>query len=347
MVVVLYSVAAFLAVAKVMNDKANDLRNQQTRMSPDRIEPGFTPPDPLPPQGQFVTVKVGTYVDSITNLSIRDSTWSAEFYLWFSWKGQRDLDPGGKLVLVDGSILEKQLLDDYHAEDGTNYQRYRVAAKFQKLFNTALIPVERPMLNIYIEDGIRNGTSLRYIADNASNISSRARSAGYTVTGASYVVKPHTYRTSYGDPRKPANQHATFSQYVVGISLRKTSLGVYFRIFLCLYAALALALSCFYLKPVDVRRLALPAASYFGIVANYYVINAILPPSDTFGLADIVTSFGLGTVFISVALSLLSNYLYEKRSEVALAVVLDGIMFYTISLCCIAANIVIPASAIV
>ncbi len=346
-VIVLYALAIALSVAKIVHDKAADQRNHVARMSPNTVEPGLTPPDPLPPEGSFVTVKIGSYVDSITNLSIRDSTWSGEFYLWFDWKGQKDLDPGGRLVLVDGSIQSKQLLDDYHGADGENYQRYRIAARFQKIFDTALIPIERPMLNIHIEDGARDGTMLRYVADKDSNISSRAQSAGYTVAGIAYVVKPHTYRTSYGDPRKKENQRVTFSQYVVGISLEKTSLGVFFKIFLCLYASLALALANFFVKSIDVSsRLALPSASFFGIVANYWVVNAILPPSNTFGLVEIVTTFGLGTIFVSVALSLLSNYLYDKRGEVALAHSLDGAMFYTVSLCCVAANVVIPMSVL-
>lgn len=47
--------------------------------------------------------------------------------------------------------------------------------------------------------------------------------------------------------------------------------------------------------------------------------------------------FALGIAFLVIVL-------YAVAAS--LAVALDGIMFYTISLCCIAANIVIPASAI-
>lgn len=346
-VIGMYAMAVSSAVVKLRNDRVAEQQLHQARMGTNSVESGLTPPDPLPSEGEFVTVTIGTYVDSITNLSIRESTWSGEFYVWFSWKGPKDLDPGGKLVLVNGSILNKQLLEDYHGDDGVNYQRYRIAARFQELFSTALIPVERPMLNINIEDGARDGSTIRYAADSAANISSRARTPGYTVAGMSTVVKPHTYRTSYGDPRKQADQRATFSQYVVGITLARTSLGVYFKIFLCLYAALALALANFYIKPVDVSpRFAMPSASYFGIVANYFVINSVLPPSNTFGLVDIVTTVGLGTVFLSVALSLAANYFYDRRGEPQTARALDGVMFYTVTLCSVVANIAIPASAI-
>jgi hypothetical protein len=128
----------------------------------------------------------------------------------------------------------------------------------------------------------------------------------------------------------------------VGISLEKAGLGVFFKIFLCLYAAVAVALANFFLRPIDAGRLALPAAAYFGIVANSFVVNSILPPSHSFGLVDIVTSFGLGTVFITVARALLVNHLYSIRGEAEVALCLDQLLFFAATVGCIAANIAIP-----
>jgi hypothetical protein len=346
LVVVLYVAAISFAVATMIGYRLTDARNHLARMSPSLVEPGHTAPDPLPAQGDFVNVRVGVYVDNISDLSIRNSSWIGEFYVWFIWRGQKDLDPGGKLVLVDGSVVRKQLLDDYHGADGSNYQRYRITAKFEKAFNTAMVPVERPMLNIYLEDGSRDGRTLRYVADDGSQISSRVNVAGYNIVGFAIVVKPHTYRSSYGDPRKPGDQRTTFSQYVVGISLEKIGLGIYFKVFLSLYAALALALASFFAKPTTPSRFALPTASYFGAVANSYIVNSILPPSNNFGMVDFVTTIGLGTIFVVVAISLTSNYLYDRKGETFLALTMDQAMFLTLSLCCLVANIAIPLAVI-
>jgi hypothetical protein len=346
LVVVLYGAAISFAVATMIGYRMTDARNHLARMSPSLVEPGHTPPDPLPAQGDFVSIRVGVYVDSIADLSIRNSSWNGEVYVWFNWHGQKDLDPGGKLVLVDGSAVRKQLLDDYHGADGSNYQRYRITAKFEKAFNTVMVPVERPMLNIYLEDGSRDGHTLRYVADDGSQISSRVQVAGYNIVGFATVVKPHTYRSSYGDPRKPGDQHTTFSQYVVGISLEKIGLGIYFKVFLSLYAALALALASFFAKPTTPSRFALPTASYFGVVANSYIVNSILPPSNNFGMVDFVTTIGLGTIFLVVTISLTSNYLYDRKGETHLALTMDRAMFFTVGLCCLVANIAIPLAVI-
>ncbi len=345
-VLLVYSICLCFAVLSLSGNKTQAERQHQARMSPTDIEPGLTPPDPLPPEGNFATVKVGTYIDDIDGFSIRDSLWSANFYVWFSWTGQKDLDPGGKLVIVDGTITKKDLLEDYHGSEGENYQKYRVSAKFIKFFDTMRVPIENHMLNIYLEDGYRDGTKLRYVADDSSNISSRVKIPGYTILGTVYVTKPHTYRSSYGDPRTSRNNAKTFSQYIAGIQIKRAGPGVYVKIFVSLFAALALALSNFFVKPSDVGpRFSLPSAAYFGAVANSYVANSILPPSGNFGLTDYVAAFGMGTIFLTIALSLLSNYLFVKKDDKTTALVLDRAMFFTVGFCCLTANIVIPLSA--
>jgi hypothetical protein len=161
------------------------------------------------------------------------------------------------------------------------------------------------------------------------------------------VVKPHTYRSSYGDPRLASDDRKTYTQYIVGIEITRANMGVYGKIFLSLFAALALALSNFFVKPTDVGpRFSLPTAAYFGAVANSYVANSILPPSGSFGLVDYVAAFGMGTIFLTIALSLLSNYISVKKDDKALSYVMDRVMFLVLGTCALAANIALPFSAI-
>ncbi len=341
-----YSLCIYLSTTALFTNKIDAAMHHAARMHPTQVEPGHTPPDTLPAEGEFVAVKVGSYIDNIESLLIRDSVWSANFYLWFSWTGPKELDPGSKFVIVDGTINKKDLLEEYHGEGNVHYQKYRVSAKFLKFFDTMRVPIEAHMLNIYIEDGARDATKLRYVADHTANISSRVKIPGYSIAKHSNVVKAHTYKASYGDPRRGEGDKKTYTQYVVGIEIHRSNFGVYAKIFVSLFAALALALSNFFVKPSDVGpRFSLPSAAFFGAVANSYVANSILPPSGSFGLVDFVAGFGMGTIFLTIALSLISNYLYVKRDDKALAYVMDRVMFFVVALCCVAANVLIPMSA--
>ena len=315
------------------------------RMNPTAAEPGKTPPDPLPASGNFARVKVGTYFEDIQNLSIRDSAWSTNFYIWFSWKGDAKLDPGGKFEVVDGAIRKKELLEDYHDPGGYNYQRFRVSATITKFFTTSRVPLEDHMLNVFVEDGSRDGTKLRYVADDASNISSRLNVPGYTITGNSYIIKNHTYKTNYGDPKYSNDHKRVFSQYIAAIQIKRIDFGFYCKIFLSLFAAILLALSSFYVNPADTSpRFSLPTGAFFGAVANSYLANSLLPTSGSFGLVDHISGIGLFTIFIAVLVSLLSCH-YNRHDEKALAIAFDRTMFWVVGLCCIAGNIIIPLCA--
>ncbi|MDR3589016.1 MAG: hypothetical protein P4N41_05085 [Negativicutes bacterium] len=345
-ILVLYSLVTFYSASTMYNNRMHASENHVARMNPTAAEPGRTPPDPLPEGGNYATVKIGTYIDDVDSLSIKDSNWTTNFYVWFNWNGDKTLDPGGKMVLVDGVINKKDLLEDYHDINGVNYQRYKISAKIIKFYDTTRVPIENQMLNIYIEDGARDGTKLRFEADSSSNLSSRITIPGYRIIRSSNVVKTHTYRSSYGDPKVEPNAQKVFSQYIYAMEINRIDYGLYIKLFLSLFAALLLTLSSFFIKPSDIGpRFSLPTGAYFGAVANSYVVNSILPSSGSFGLVDHVAGIGLFTIFLSIALSLVSHFLYVRKDEKDLSAVLDRAMFCVVGVSCLIANIVIPLCA--
>ena len=345
-ILVLYSLVTYYSASTMYNNRIRAAANHEARMNPTAAEPGKTPPDPLPEGGNYATVKIGTYIDDVDSLSIKDSNWTTNFYVWFNWNGDKTLDPGGKMVLVDGVINKKELLEDYHDNNGVNYQRYKVSAKIIKFYDTTRVPIENQMLNIYIEDGARDGTKLRFEADSESNRSSRITVPGYNIIGTSNVIKTHTYRSSYGDPKVAPNTKKVFSQYIYALEINRIDFGLYIKLFLSLFAALLLTLSSFFIKPSDIGpRFSLPTGAYFGAVANSYVVNSILPSSGSFGLVDHIAGIGLFTIFLSIALSLVSHYLFVRKDEKDLSTILDRAMFIVVGLSCLFANIIIPFCA--
>ena len=300
----------------------------------------------LAENGEYVPVKVGTYIDSFESLSIKDSFWSTNFYIWFSWQGDRELNPGGSFFLVNGTITKKDLLEEVHDPDGMNYQRYRVSAKMIKFYDATRVPLEDHMLNLYVEDGVRDANKIRYVADSVS-ISPRAEIPGFKIVRLSDVVQAHSYKTAYGDPRAVAGSERVYSQYLAGIRISRDGIGSYIKIFLSLFAATLLTLFSFFIKPTDYgTRFAMPTGAYFGAVANSYVANGALPSyAGEFGLVDHITGIGLLTITLSIVLSLYSYHLAVRKSEPDLAIALDRVMFMVLGGSCLLANIIIPFCA--
>lgn len=316
------------------------------RMTPGAVERGQTPPDPIPETGDFVPVTMGLYLDGIETLSIRDSFWTATFYVWFRWNGDRSLAPGTNFRIVDGRIERRDLQDEYYGPDGTNYQRFRVVARLTKFFNTTRVPRDDHMLNIYIEDARFDAARLRYVADPATNVSSRVRVAGYTVTGGQQAVKTHTYRTSYGDPRLAGSPNRTFSQYVYGLTIERAGIGIYFKIFIGLFAGMALAFASFGLRASDAGpRFSMLAGAYFGAVANSYLAGSLIPFSGQFGLVEYVTFTGLFTIFFALIATIVSIYIWNVKADKQLSRAFDLVTIATAGVGYVIVNLVMPLSA--
>jgi hypothetical protein len=317
------------------------------RMTFGLAEPGQTPPDPIPAAGDFVPVSIGLYLDGVEAVSIRDSFWTPTFYLWFRWNGDRALNPGGNFRIVDGSVLRKDLQDEYYGADGTNYQRYRVSARVTKFFNTTRVPRDSHQLNIYVEDSRLDASQLRYVADPATGISSRVRIPGYDVShAAEQVAKTHTYRTSYGDPRVAGAGRRTFSEYAYGVDIARAGMGIYFKVFIGLFAGMALCLTSLNLRASDAGpRFSMVGGAYFGAVANSYLVGSLIPSSGQFGLVEYVSFLGLFTIFFSLIATMASIYIWAIREDRTLSRAFDRVTLVVAGTGYVAVNIALPLAA--
>lgn len=340
-----YLALGTLAISTVEGEKRTANRNHALRLDPSAAEPDKTAPEPFPANTDFTRVQVGIYLDGIDALSIKDSSWMGTFYIWFRWKGNKSLDPGKTFRLVDAGVEKKDLQDSYTGEDGTNYQCFKVVARITKFFNTTRVPLDDHMLNIYVEDA-RDASQLRYVADPSSNVSSRVKVPGYSITGFGHVVKPHTYKTAYGDPRAAEGKHATFSEYNFAVSIKRSGVAVYVKLFIGLFAGVLLAFGSFFIRPSDAGpRFGIPSAAYFGVMANTYLVYSMLPPSGQFGLADYVTGIALFTISLCVASSLMSGYFFLRRDEKEMSRRLDQASWISIGIAFLIVNVALPISA--
>jgi hypothetical protein len=108
--------------------------------------------------------------------------------------------------------------------------------------------------------------------------------------------------------------------YTYGLDIRRQGMGVYFKIFIGLFAGMALAFTSFGLRASDAGpRFSMLAGAYFGAVANSYLAGSLIPSSGQFGLVEYVTFTGLFTIFFSLSDDHLRLYLEQAGRQAALA----------------------------
>jgi hypothetical protein len=298
-------------------------------------------------EGNPVDVRVGVYVNQIPEFSLRNFSWTADLFVWFQWTGNM-LDPGESFQFIDGNIVQKEKISD--SVDGeTHYSRYHVVADFNQFFDVARFPLNQFILTIGIIDPLHPVYRLRYIADEqSSGASSRVRIIeGISLSKTLGLVKLYPYQTSFGDPSLPEGYHPTFSSFVYGLWLTSPGLGYYLKLFLPLYISVLIAISVFFIKPIDVDpRFGLGVGALFAAVANSYIISSLLPPSGGLVMADSINAFGITVIFLTVIQSILSLYLFEIKEKESLSRRLDRVSCIIFPVGFIVVNIGITVAAL-
>ncbi len=269
------------------------------------------------PEGDYTEVEVGLYIEALRNVSIVDSTFEAVFYLWFTWQGEQEFNPGDSFQIVGGQILEKDIVSE-HYDDDQHYQRYKVTALVDKYYDLTRFSLENHMMNIYIEDTTRDGARLRYVADSEeSNISSRVEIPGFAINhGISTTVKPHSYKSTYSSPSAAGADERVFSQFIVGIPIEREDAGFFLRMAIPFALSVLLGLFSLFSHKTDADSLGLSGASFFGVVANAYVVSSLIPANGGgFGLLDMINVISLFSVILVVVFSLYSLNQRNKMED--------------------------------
>jgi hypothetical protein len=326
-----YALAGGLLYALIHNNKRSaDLRHE-ARMNPDAPDPGVTAADTdLPDGASPLPVTAGIYVDRISELSVPESSWTAEFYVWFRWSGA-DVGIGELFDVIDGSIESRSLQDAIVMGDD-HYVRYRVLARITKAFDTSRFPCDDHLLTIGLESPKHTREQLLFFPDvSSSSVSSRIRVPGYDVTGSVILEKPHSYRSTKGDPRVPADVRITRSQLRMGLSIGRPGPGLYYKLFQSLFIAIGIALLAAFIRPTDLDpRFGLGIGALFAAVANSYVTASLTPQTDVASLADIVNGLGAFTILLTLIQSTISLQIHERRGDADLSRRFDRLSFWVI-----------------
>ena len=314
-------------------------------MNPNLTEPGLNTEDfNLPTNSSPTKVFSGIYIDRITDLSLSDSSWNVNFYLWFKWNDS-DINPGENFQIINGDIENKDLVDNF--TNGTeHYEIYYVKANITKFFDISRFPTDSHVLYIEIEDKVSQRKDLIYVAENGtSDINSNVQVNGYNIGKILVIEKPHVYNSSFGDPR--IEKGPTFySQLRAGIDLVRPDLGFYFRIFIGLFIAVAAALVALFIKPTQAEpRFGLGAGALFVAIANNIITSGLIPKTGVLTLADMVNDLGLLLILITIIESTISLYIYDIKGEKKLSRKLDRISFIILIIIYIIINVVIIAAA--
>ncbi len=282
--------------------------------------PGALKAEPAPEPARVV---VGTYVNQITGVNLRDNQVNVDFYVWFRWDDD-SLNPLESFELMNGRIESRTPTPIRKLKD-TNYGQARVQAVLNQPWDVNRFPLDSQTIRLVIEDSDMTADRIVYVADtDNSTIDPDVEVSGYDLSGNTATVAAHRYRTNYGDITLPKNHESVYSRYTHSITLERPDSTYYIKTFSTIFISSVVAFLAFLVKPVDLDpRFGLGIGALFAVVACYFVIASDLPRSSGFTLSDRVNLASMGMIFLSLMQSAVSLMIYERNA--AKSILLDRV----------------------
>lgn len=256
----------------------------------------------IPPTSR--EVRVGIYMESIYDISVKDDSWKAKFLLWFAWEGDewepRDY-PGNRFIVGNGLANSKLLLDEYH-EDGVHYQQYRVIATMEKYFDTMRYPLDSHQLKVFIEDE-RDMSEVRYVPDtDNSALSPYLNIAGFSVINHDTGLYLNEYSSNMGHPalEKEGFEGKKTFEYVFVTRVNRAGFSLFLKAFLSLLGILLwVCIGLYDCAYNQTNAMGAINTGIFGVVSSMIVGMNLLSDARGAGLIEYINFFSLAMILLA------------------------------------------------
>ncbi|HWK89778.1 MAG TPA: hypothetical protein VNP72_07275 [Longimicrobium sp.] len=263
---------------------------------------------PAPPQ----RVLMGLYVVEISNLDLKSSTFTGDFYVLVRSEGTAD---GTNFEVMNGTG-EPCVLGTQRQQGATRYSQFRCRYEFHHVFDVADYPLDEHDLTLELEDRALPLRDLIYEPDREfTGLDQAVVLPGWHIGPAEARAVPHHYRTA-NNPTFAAGGEGSFSRLIVTIPVRREGLVIYLKSFLVMFLSVGIGLLGSALSAEHVEaRLGIGVGGIFGVVSSYLVVSDALPETAQFTLADKLHLVGMGAVFLSILVSVMVYRVYVRQGE--------------------------------
>ena len=260
-------------------------------------------------------VVVGTYLNNVFAVDIKNSQFTVDFYVWFRWEGD-DLKPLDTFELANGRITAKTGF--VKKKLGTqNYALCRVLGTITKFWDMRRFPLDKHTLTIEIEDSEQDERTLDYVvdADNAG-ISPELEIPGWIVTRTGGRALQHRYHTNYGDTSLATRQESSYARYIYSIDVARPGIGRFLRVFFGLFISVLISWCAFFVRPKESSpRVSLGVGATFAAAAVTVAINSGLPDTNSVTMADKLVMLTLAMIVGSVVVTITALTLFANDKD--------------------------------
>ena len=317
----LFLIAPACAMALVLWTNA---RSHADPTPPPSTPPIVQPVSPPPSASESLqTVTVGLYLQNIPEIDIKSNSFSAEFYLWFRWKGEVDPTLTYQLtnattvsdlsqipVYTDGSGAPKA----EELPDGYKLQTFHVYGKFGHPFPLGRYPFDSHDIVISIEDAKLDASHLVHDIDRAGTATRPDLTIpGWNLSAMTATLGRTQFATSFGDTRVQGNRQA-YSRVDFAVHIERPVVGIVSKTVIPIALILLITFGAFFCQPSDIdARLCLTITALISAVALQITAATELPPTGSLLLLDQIYILSYVTILAVTFCCIAVNRLFHAE----------------------------------
>jgi hypothetical protein len=335
-ILLLYAIGGFFMVAQLRGYKAETERNRQARIKAVMIAPNtfFSNATKQPEE-----VPVGVYVHRIGEFSSNESSWTADFDIWFRWTGDK-VKPGESFQIANGQVNLRELREAF-VTGGNHYERYHINARMSDSIDALRFPISDVVLTIQVNETKYDARTMRYLADQqGSGYSRRGIPPTMSIAQMLSAVPKPVRGPSRSDPNG-----TSYPYYVFAMLANPPSGRLFLTLFQALYASVLLAMLGAFIRPINGDgRFGVGIGAFFAAVGNNIYVASVVPQANQFTLTSMVNLVCIGTIVFTLIQSVLSLHIFETGKE-DLSLLFDKVSFAVLMSGCLVVNVLLPLAA--
>jgi len=258
------------------------------------------------------TVSVGIYITSIHDIDFKEKEFTATFWLWLKYKN-RAFDFSNNLEIPSAKTVNKAFVTADSSGDKV-YMQMKLQCVMKDSWKINDFPFDVQKLRLSIENSQFDSRYLVFVADTVGqHYDPRFTLSGWTIDSCIIATGKKAYETAFGDEDLP-KPHTEYSNFKVRLSVTRSALGIFWKLFLGMYIAFLIAYVCFYIHADGMdSRFGLSVGALFAVIGNKYIIDSSLPETTTFTLVDTLHGLTLFFIFAVISATAWSLKLVKKN----------------------------------
>jgi hypothetical protein len=264
---------------------------------------------------EAIDYPIGIFITSLHDLDVTADTFGVDYWVWTVHPPE--LNPLETLELYNAKEAHADL--DQTAERGDrSWSQRKISAVVRHDWDISNFPFDRQVLDIVLEEGVADTTTLVYSADTTnSGYNEDIHLEGWHITDFAIEERTVDYATTFGDP--DISEGSSYARLVASVQLQRETVTGFIKLVTGVYVASAIVLLSFLMNPqhppIFSGRMGVLVGALFATVLSLRASEAVLGTTESVSLVDKIHIIAMVYILIAALITVLVRKAYESGKE--------------------------------